>query len=61
MGPVAQAIKNGMTLEEAQKSITYEKEFPELVKNTPMPGVVAMNVGAIYQYLKNREKQPGLR
>jgi cyclase len=56
VSPVAEALRKGMTLEEAQKSITYEKEFPELIRNTPMPGVVPMNVAGIYQYLKNKAK-----
>jgi cyclase len=56
VSPVAEATKSGMTLEEAQQSITYEKEFPELVKNAPRPGVVAMNVAGIYRYLKNKQQ-----
>jgi cyclase len=55
VGAVADAIKKGMTLEEAQKNVTMVKEFPELVRNQPMPGAVPMNVAAIYAYLKNRK------
>jgi cyclase len=55
VGAVSDAIKKGMTLEEAQKNVTMVKEFPDLVKNTTMPGVVQMNVGGIYKYLKNKK------
>ncbi len=56
IGAVADAIKKGMTLEEAQKNVTMVKEFPNLVKNLAMPGVIPMNVAGIYAYLKNEGK-----
>jgi cyclase len=56
VGAVSDAIKKGMTLEEAQKNVTMVKEFPDLVKNLAMPGVVPMNVAGIYNYLKNKAK-----
>jgi cyclase len=56
VAPVAEAIKKGMTLEEAQKNITAEKLSPVLGKNLPMPNLVTMNVGGIYQYLKAKAK-----
>lgn len=56
IGAVADAIKKGMTLEEAQKNVTMVKEFPVLVKNQLMPGVIPMNVARIYEYLQNKKK-----
>jgi hypothetical protein len=32
------------------------KEFPDLVRNQQMPGVIPMNVAALYGYLKNKAK-----
>ncbi|MGD0795588.1 MAG: MBL fold metallo-hydrolase [Dehalococcoidales bacterium] len=55
-GAVADAIKKGMTLEEAQKNVTMIKEFPDLARNQQMPGVIPMNVAALYGYLKNKAK-----
>lgn len=55
LGAVSEAIEKGMTLEEAQVKVTMEKEFPTLVKNLPMPGLVKANVGCLYEYLKNKK------
>jgi cyclase len=55
IGVVAEAIKKGMTLEEAQKNVTMVKEFPDLTKNLPMPGLIPMNVARLYEYLKNKK------
>jgi len=53
---VADAIKKGMTLEEAQKNITMEKEFPDLIKDTAhKPDIIPTNVARIYIYLKNKK------
>jgi cyclase len=52
---VGDAIKKGMTLEEAKKNITMEKEFPALLANTWWkPDIVPANVARVYNYLKNK-------
>ena len=53
---VGDAIKKGMTLEEAQKNITMEKEFPDILKKCPWkPDIVSVNVAKVYAYLKNKK------
>ena len=54
IGAVAEAIRKGMTLEEAQKNVTMVREFPDLTRNLPMPGLIPMNVARLYEYLKNK-------
>ncbi|HTY82309.1 MAG TPA: MBL fold metallo-hydrolase [Dehalococcoidales bacterium] len=56
VAPVADAVKKGMTLEETKKTVTYQKEFPELIKMAPNPAAVGMSVTRIYDYLKNKKK-----
>ena len=53
--PVIGMVKKGMTLEEAQKQMTAIKEFADLARNSPIAGVVAMNVAGIYAYYKNKK------
>ena len=55
-GAVADAIKKGMTLEEAQKNVTMIKEFPNIKRDEHVPGLTRMNVAALYGYLKNKAK-----
>lgn len=52
---VGDAIKKGMTLEEAKKNITMEKEFPDILEKCPFkPDLVPANVATIYEYLINK-------
>jgi glyoxylase-like metal-dependent hydrolase (beta-lactamase superfamily II) len=51
---VKEAIKDGMTLEEAQKNITMAKQFPDIPRDERTAGIITMNVGAIYQYYMKR-------
>lgn len=51
---VDDAIKKGMTLEEAKKNLTMEKEFPDILEKCPWkPDIVSANIARIYNYLKN--------
>jgi cyclase len=52
VGVVKEAIDTGMSLEEAQDKVTYAKEFPQLPRDERTAGIIKMNVGAIYKYLK---------
>jgi cyclase len=52
---VGDAMKKGMTLEEAKKNLTMEKEFPDILEKCPWkPDLVASNVARIYAYLEGR-------
>jgi cyclase len=54
---VDDAIKKGMTLEEAKNNITMEKEFPNIKEQCPWkPDLVPANVATIYNYLTNKKK-----
>lgn len=52
---VGDAIKQGMTLEEAKKNLTMEKEFPDILERCPWkPDLVSANVERVYTYLVGR-------
>jgi cyclase len=53
--PIKEMVKKGLTLEETQKQIAAIKEIADIAKNSPMPGVAAMNAGGIYAYYKNKK------
>jgi cyclase len=54
---VDDAIKKGMTLKEAQKIITMEKEFPDILEKCRWkPDIVPANVASIYAYLQSKGK-----
>jgi cyclase len=50
---VAEAMDKGMSSEEAQKKLTFAREFPELPRDERTATVVRNNVARIYEYLKN--------
>jgi len=53
---VGDAIKRGMTLDEAKKKITMKKEFPDILEKCPFkPDLVSANVARVYTYLKNKK------
>jgi glyoxylase-like metal-dependent hydrolase (beta-lactamase superfamily II) len=56
MDTVKAAIAQGMSLEEAQEKVTFEKILPGLPRDERMKGVTRMNVTRLYEYLKNKEK-----
>jgi cyclase len=48
---VKEAIAAGKTVEELQKTDMYKK-FPNLPRDERTPGIIAMNLAAIYKYYK---------
>ncbi len=53
---VKAAIDAGMSLEEAQEKINFQKVMPFLPQDERMKGVTRMNVTRLYEYLKNKER-----
>jgi cyclase len=53
---VKESIKKGLTVEEAQKTLTMYDKFPSLPKDERTKGIIAMNVGAVYKYFKESSK-----
>jgi glyoxylase-like metal-dependent hydrolase (beta-lactamase superfamily II) len=49
---VAEAIAQGMTVEEVQQKVTMVKQFPDMPRDERTAGVVRMNVARIYETLK---------
>jgi hypothetical protein len=49
---VKDAIKHGMTVEEAQQKLDMAKKFPNLPKEPRTADIIRMNIGAIYMYYK---------
>lgn len=49
---IKEAIAKGMTLEEAQKTLTMAKQFPDFPRDERTKGIIAMNVTSIYKYYK---------
>jgi glyoxylase-like metal-dependent hydrolase (beta-lactamase superfamily II) len=49
---VKEAIAKGMTLEEAQKTITMAKQFPNFPRDERTAGIIKMNVTRLYEVLK---------
>jgi cyclase len=47
---VKEAIKKGMTVEEAQQKLDMVKELPNLPRDERTNGIIKMNIGAIYKY-----------
>jgi cyclase len=51
---VDDAVKKGMTLEEAQEKLTLEKEFPNLSGDARTANIIRTNIARVYEYLKNK-------
>ncbi|MDD5339507.1 MAG: MBL fold metallo-hydrolase [Dehalococcoidales bacterium] len=51
LNTIKDAIAKGMTKEEAQNTITMEKEFPNLPRDERNIGVIKMNVTRLYEIL----------
>ncbi len=49
---VKEAIRKGLTVEEAQKTLTMYDRLPSLPREENSKNIIAMNVGAIYNYYK---------
>jgi cyclase len=49
---VKEAIAKGMTLEEAQRTLTMTKQFPDIPGDERTKGIITMNVTSIYKYYK---------
>lgn len=49
---VKDAIKKGLTVEEAQQKIDMTKKLPNLPKEPRTADIIKMNIGAIYKYYK---------
>jgi cyclase len=52
MDTVADAIAQGMTLEEAQEKVKLAEKFPWLPRDERTAGVIRMNVARLYEVLK---------
>jgi cyclase len=51
---IKDAIKKGMTIEEAQKNLDMSKKLPNLPKEPRTADIIKMNIGAIYNYYKEK-------
>lgn len=53
---VKAAMAKGMSLEEVQEKVDFSGVLPGLPKDERMKGIIRMNAGRLYEYLKNKEK-----
>lgn len=52
---VRDAIKRGWTVEESQQKLDMGKKLPNLPKEPRTADIIKMNIGAIYNYYKNKK------